>query len=124
MLEGKFTSLICDGLKRRNALVLPFVAHLMSEPGWPDRYVVHSSWCGWLEFKGTTGRVAPIQWHRIAEINRRQPFTAFVARAGVDDGRYTHTLWIAEGEQVGTFTEASSLLALLARLRKEVPHSI
>lgn len=40
------------------AMVFAVVAHRLQESGWPDRYVSHVRWRGWLEFKGPETPVA------------------------------------------------------------------
>jgi hypothetical protein len=52
MGEIAWTRRICNEMKACNALVFACVGGPMQEPGWPDRYVHHTYWSGWLEFKG------------------------------------------------------------------------
>lgn len=70
-MESKFTKVICDALKKRNALVFAIVAGKRQEPGWPDRYVAHTLWSGWLEFKGPKTVVTDLQRYRLRELVAR-----------------------------------------------------
>jgi len=61
MNEAGFTRKVCARLRARGALVFAVVGGPMQAPGWPDRYVAHPAWQGWLEFKTARGRLAPAQ---------------------------------------------------------------
>ena len=81
MKESPWTREICAQLKRQNCMTFAVVAHKLQEPGWPDRYVHHAYWRGWLEFKGPKTRTAPKQKIIIRELNVRRPWSAFIVRA-------------------------------------------
>ncbi len=59
--ESPWTAKVGGEMKRLGALVFAVVGGDMQEPGWPDRYVAHPSYVGWLEFKGATTRVEKLQ---------------------------------------------------------------
>jgi hypothetical protein len=77
--ECKETRKICKALKAKGALVFAVVGGPMQEPGWPDRYVAHWKWSGWLEFKTPTGRLTPLQKQRLDAL-RTRGVPAFVVR--------------------------------------------
>ena len=70
-MECKKTRDLCNELKKLNAVVLAIVAHTKQEPGWPDRYICHTRWHGWIEFKDVHTRLAPLQRIRIRELRKR-----------------------------------------------------
>ena len=51
-MESEFTRKVCSQMKRCNAIVFAIVGGPMQEVGWPDRFVAHTRWNGFLEFKG------------------------------------------------------------------------
>ncbi len=85
MSECKATREICEVLRRRNALVFAIVGSTMQEPGWPDRYVAHRKWSGWLEFKMMVGALSTKQRIIIRELTERG-VPAYVVRI-YDRGR-------------------------------------
>jgi hypothetical protein len=80
MLESDFTRKICSDLKALGALVYPLIGQTRGVRGWPDRYVHHWRWCGFLEFKGPKTIVDPLQLETIRKLNQRREFTAFIVR--------------------------------------------
>lgn len=78
--EAEFTATICDDLRRCNAVVLPIVGNAMMPRGWPDRYVHHAYWQGWLEFKAVNGIIAAAQREIMKSLNVRKSGSAFVVR--------------------------------------------
>jgi hypothetical protein len=68
-------------MERYNAYFFSCVASRMQTPGWPDRYMAHKWWSGWLEFKGAATRVAPGQKVVLREIRSRGA-AAWVVRLG------------------------------------------
>ncbi len=80
MTESIWTRKICDDLKDLNTLVIPIVGGVRQPTGLPDRYISHTLWTGWLEFKGPLTKLQPKQAHYIEEFNKRKPGSAFVCR--------------------------------------------
>lgn len=78
--ECVLTRDLCTALECCGAYIKPHVASVFNQPGWPDRWVCHRLWHGHLEFKRDKEQLSPLQRKRIAEINKRQPATAFVVR--------------------------------------------
>ena len=52
MKETDFAKKITRNLRDCNALVLSVVGNRMQQNSWPDIYVAHVYWSGWIEFKG------------------------------------------------------------------------
>lgn len=53
MIETRYKSKLVSTLRREGALVLSLHGHAQQAPGWPDVYVCHSLWRGWIELKKT-----------------------------------------------------------------------
>ena len=80
MGEIQFTHRICDQMKKYNVKVTAIVASMMQPAGIPDRYIAHTVFCGWLEFKGRETKITKRQAIFIREHNRCAPNTAYVVR--------------------------------------------
>jgi hypothetical protein len=92
--------------------VFAIVAHKFQEPGWPDRYVHHRYWHGWLEFKGEHTRLDKKQRIIIARLNERVPDSAFVVR-------WPDRIEDEEGELLATFNGTGHDLIEALKLLKE-----
>lgn len=93
-------------LRAHNALVLALVAHRAQEGGWPDCFVCHTLWRGWLELKADKTLVSLKQRYIIKELNARRSGSAFVIRL---PDRIEDT----KGELILRFTDARDLLLKL-----------
>jgi len=51
MKESALQTRVMRQLRARGALVFNVHGHGMQEPGWPDLYVAHVRWQGWVELK-------------------------------------------------------------------------
>jgi hypothetical protein len=80
MSECEKTREFCLRLESVGAYIFPIVAHKRQQPGWPDRYISHVLWHGFVEFKDWKTPVQLNQRLRLREMNRRQPGSAWVAR--------------------------------------------
>lgn len=78
--ESPWTARVCKHFEKFNAMTFAVVGGEKQKSGWPDRYVHHSYWSGWLEFKGETTTITALQIKIIVELNRRQPGCAFILR--------------------------------------------
>ena len=47
--------------KKANGTILSVHGHEMQAPGWPDSYISHKYWKGWIEFKGSKTRLTDLQ---------------------------------------------------------------
>lgn len=77
--ESESTRAFCEELKRMNAVVFAIVGHKMQEAGWPDRYIHHRRWRGFVEFKKGT-EVSAKQRVVIKRLNERHPGSALIVR--------------------------------------------
>lgn len=115
MTESEWTRRICNGLKECGAVVFALVGSRMQAPGWPDRWVGHTVWSGWLEFKGLDTELRPLQAKIISDINARWPGGAYVVRQGI-------TIEDAHGNVLATVRDRpASLLLALFELKLNVP---
>ena len=101
MSESKFTKLCCDALRAKGALVYACVA-TEYQSGWPDRYISHKYWHGWIEFKSITRRLETNQRIVIQQLQLRGD-NALIIRESVDkrigqlediDGKVIRVFWI------------------------------
>jgi hypothetical protein len=84
--ESLRTRTLCKDLETISCITFPIVAGAFAPPGWPDRYLHHKLWQGWIEFKIEGGDVTKLQRERIVQLNHRCPGSAFVVRH-LFDGR-------------------------------------
>jgi len=66
--ECKETRALCKKLKALGVVVYAATANRFSVPGWPDRWICHRLWTGWLEFKSDDGILRPDQKACIRQI--------------------------------------------------------
>lgn len=52
--ETKWTAKVTQIMERKGAIKFAIVGGDMQEPGWPDRFIAHRWWHGFLEFKNPT----------------------------------------------------------------------
>lgn len=105
MAESKETRAFCRALEAQGALTYPLVAGNMTPPGWPDRYVAHPLWSGFLEFKALNGKLSDLQKRIIVDLQDRFVHV-WVVRFSEDWSKIrlewadktTHTDWIKWGE--------------------------
>ena len=85
MKEMDFTKLFCGQLKNQGAMVIALVASEKQQVGLPDRIVIHQRFKRpiFIEFKGSTTRLGIHQKRMMAQINLRNPRTAFIIRSTV-----------------------------------------
>jgi len=111
-------------LRRCNARVLALTpGERQQATGWPDRYVAHPYWSGWLELKGPRTRVRP------AQVAALRALRAAGARAWVL--RFTSEDEVVAEDEGGcaaatlarpkTPRDAAQLLRLLAALDEKRP---
>lgn len=84
MGECSWTRKVCETLRGQNALVYPLVGNAFAPAGWPDRYVAHRYWNGFLEFKGDNTKVELHQQDVICEL-RKHGVSVWVVRRGNND---------------------------------------
>lgn len=119
--ESQWTKKVCEELRKCNALVFSLVAQRAGEAGWPDRYVCHKLWNGWLEFKGKATKLKQKQACMIRELNVRQPGSAFIIRPYEDSSSAKSNGGIIEDHRESLmlrFESPKDLLKKLFLLRK------
>ena len=83
MGECKETRKFCRALEAQGAATYPAVASEMSPLGWPDRFIGHRRWTGWVEFKAWAGRVSGEQETQLGRL-RAASVPAYVVRFSED----------------------------------------
>jgi hypothetical protein len=71
MKETDFAKKITKNLRNCNALVLSVVGNRMQQNSWPDIYVAHKYWIGWIEFKGEKTKLRKDQAMLLEELWKR-----------------------------------------------------
>lgn len=84
MSESTTTVKMCRALELCGAQTFAVVGGTRQRSGWPDRYLHHRLWHGWLEAKGPSTGTAAIQRHTLSELNRRRPGSAYLVRYSKD----------------------------------------
>jgi hypothetical protein len=79
MNEIEWTRRVCGSLREMNAIVFAVVGQAKQQPGWPDRYICHKRWRGWVEFKGRDTVVTKRQRKVLRDLTERGD-NAVVAR--------------------------------------------
>jgi len=81
MTETKWTKRVCEELRRCNTQVVSLHGgSVYQTTGIPDRYIIHTVWNGWLEFKGPSTKLKGIQARFIKLHELKWPTTAYVVR--------------------------------------------
>lgn len=106
MTESQLTRRLCRELEELGALTFAVVGGMRQEAGWPDRYVAHAVWSGWLEFKVYGNALSPLQAKRLRELESRG-----VAAMCVNHDEFVVSRH--DGTVVGKFGNAAGLLCLL-----------
>lgn len=133
MTESEWTrAVVMPALKSCNCMVFAVVGGaaqrsdsreerapvVMQQPGWPDRYVHHKYWAGWLEIKGEKTRVTDLQAKVMRELNNRRPGSAFVLRLpGLIESESGETLADLSGFEWTGIELIRALHALTRRLQ-------
>jgi hypothetical protein len=85
MSESADTRDLCKRLQKECACMsYPLVAGRYTPSGWPDRYLHHPIWRGFVEFKTEDGRIKHLQKNTLRELRYRAPGTAYVVRHQVN----------------------------------------
>ena len=71
MKENVFAKKITKNIRDCNGLVLSVVGSRMQENSWPDIYVAHKYWTGWIEFKGEKTRLRKDQALKLEQLCER-----------------------------------------------------
>jgi hypothetical protein len=93
-------------LKKVGATVFAIVAHKLQEPGWPDRFISHPWWQGFIEFKDVNTQSTTKQRIIIRTLNRHRLGSAVFVRHPDRIEDCDHNL-------LATFSDARDLLTQL-----------
>ena len=122
--EAKFVDRICHELEDHGAFIVPYhIAPNMvngryvaaNKAGVPDRYIHHSLWSGWLEFKSPKGKLQGNQREVLEQMNSIIQSSAFVIREGAN--KVNHYIENEYGHVVGMFKDGLDLLTKLEKLQ-------
>jgi hypothetical protein len=91
MTECPWTRRICQELKSMAGVAVftnqrPYIVSgkaKLAQPsnlGWPDRYIAHPLYSGWIEFKGDKTRLSDLQRKVIGDLRYRWPGGAWIVR--------------------------------------------
>jgi len=69
--ESEFTRWFCKMVEARGAETIAFVGSKMQQSGLPDRYVAHSIFRGWIEFKRKTNDYTSLQYNFIRDMKAK-----------------------------------------------------
>jgi len=70
--ESQYQKFLGDKLRSAGAMVLKLHGHAQQSSGWPDLFIGHRIWTGWLEVKFQDGRWKnELQRHRIRDLRFR-----------------------------------------------------
>jgi hypothetical protein len=79
MKENEWSAVLVPQMRRCNALVLNVHGEQYQQPGWPDLYVCHRFYRGWIELKGQTTYLESHQRAMIRKLKERGD-AVYVAR--------------------------------------------
>ena len=69
MRESAYQKIIRDEFRSLGAVVLNKLGTMHEGPGWPDLYVAHKIWTGWIELK-TGSKLSTVQAQRIDQLRQ------------------------------------------------------
>ena len=71
MTETQLRQPFIAALRKIGALVVPYVGSKMGQIGVADVFIAHKDWHGWVEFKGPTTKVQPLQQKFLDDMRKR-----------------------------------------------------
>jgi hypothetical protein len=107
-MEIKWTKKICKELEAQGAMIFPIVASRMQPPGWPDRIIVHKNWTGFIEFKGESTAIRPVQVVVMRNLRKRGKIVYLAREPGILYDPYDYRV-------VGDFGSAAAMLELIVQ---------
>ena len=84
MTENKWKAALKKAFVEAGADALSLHGHGMQAPGWPDLWIGHWRWSGWLELKAHKGELSTAQRIIGRKLERRQQFYCVRATAKWD----------------------------------------
>jgi hypothetical protein len=73
MIETRLTARLVKQIRNANGKVLNVHGHASQEPGWPDVFVTHRYWTGWIEFKNSKTQISSYQEEILASLANEVP---------------------------------------------------
>lgn len=95
MKETEWQAKVVSQIRKCNALVLNTHGHIYQQSGWPDIYIAHRFFSGWVELKGEHTLLEDHQRLIMKKLNERG-VPAYVAR-------YPNLIQNHEGRLLGKF---------------------
>lgn len=83
-LESKFKATLCKQLQDLGAMI-HVISATADSSGWPDRYIVHPGWSGYIEFKAIRGRLRENQRLTLKGITKRKQNALILWERGADN---------------------------------------
>lgn len=116
MLERDWQRSIARKLREQGAIVLVKQGNAGEGPGWPDLYVAHTTWTGWLELKIEPNTTTPRQAQMLKKL-RAQGVQAYTL-VWVDADRWDLRCEHAKDTETTLPGKADALLQRLAMVRE------
>lgn len=76
--ESQWNRAFCSALTKCNAEIFACSASMRQTPGWPDRWICHTLFSGWVECKRVTYDLTEAQRLIHQSLNQKRPGSAFV----------------------------------------------
>lgn len=76
--ESQWNRAFCSALTKCNAEIFACSASMRQTPGWPDRFIQHTLFSGWVEAKRVSYDLTNAQRQIITSLNQKRAGTAFV----------------------------------------------
>lgn len=80
MNESQYRTKMCKEFRRLGCIVIPIVGHGAGGSGYPDTFIISRNIDFFLEFKGYTTKLRPIQKEVLRRINAKKT-PAYILRA-------------------------------------------
>ncbi len=110
-METRESAKLCRELEALGAMTLAITPDERGGAGWPDKYVAHHRWSGWLELKTGRRALTPLQRLTAHEL-RRRGVNAWAVRI-LDDGLVIED---PDGRRWTKVADADELLDELGRI--------
>ena len=112
MTEHQFSKKLVAGLRRCNAIVLNIHGEEKQASGWPDLYIAHSFYNGFVELKGERTELKSLQAAIIRKLKERGTYACVV--------RYPNLIQNEEGVRIMRLEsmEPLELLKALGEIKK------
>ena len=120
-IETKLTARLLVSWRAMGSEILNITGSAFQAPGWPDIFICHKHWSGWIEFKGPTTPIQPHQKRIVRTIGLTQ--SVFVVRFLYQEGntwRYEvlDSTLVRLMEFVQSGTDGQVAAGMLKELRK------